>query len=55
MHTNTGAGPDETVKISFTNTDKRNIQVIFKGFAPFTDWIRKIKNTQVDNAKRPGC
>ena len=32
-------------------TDERNKEVIFKNCAPFTDYITKINNTQVDNAK----
>ena len=51
IHTNTGVGPDSAAEMSCTNTDKKNIQVTFKGFGPFTDWIREIKNSQVDNAK----
>ena len=31
--------------------DERNKGVIFKNCAPFTDYITKINNTQVDNAK----
>ena len=31
--------------------DKRNKEVILKNYAPFTEWIYKINNTQVDNAK----
>ena len=31
--------------------DRNNEQVIFKNCAPFTDCIKKINNTQVDNAK----
>ena len=37
----TGAGAD----------DERNKGVISKNFAPFTDCIREINNTQIDNAK----
>ena len=51
IHTSTGVGPDSAAEMSCTNTDKKNIQVTFKGFGPFTDWIREIKNSQVDNAK----
>ena len=32
-------------------TDERNKEVIFKNCVPFTDYITKINNTQVDNAK----
>ena len=32
-------------------TDERNKEVIFKNFAPFTDCISEINNTQVDNAE----
>ena len=28
-----------------------NIQVLFKTFAPFTNCISEINNTQIDNAK----
>ena len=31
--------------------DERNKGAIFKNCATFTDWIRKINNTQVDHAK----
>ena len=40
--------------ISVNNTaaaDNTNKKVIFKNCAPFTDYISKINNTQVDNAK----
>ena len=30
---------------------KNNIQVVFKNFAPFTNCISDIHNTQIDNAK----
>ena len=28
-----------------------NIQVVFKNCAPFTDWVSKVSNTQIHNAK----
>ena len=31
--------------------DKRNKEVVFKNYAPFSDCISEINNTQVDNAK----
>ena len=31
--------------------DKRNKEVIFKNYAPFTDSLIEIKNGQIDNAK----
>ena len=37
------------------NADERNKGLTFKYFAPFTDQLSKINNTQVDNAKRFGC
>ena len=43
----TGAGADDAAK----RLDERNKGVIFKNFAPFTDCINKINNTQVDSAK----
>ena len=43
----TGAGSGAAAR----NTDKRNKQLIFKNFAPFNHCIKKINNTQVDNAK----
>ena len=43
----TGAGTDDAVKW----LDERNKGVIFKNCAPFTDCIREINNTQIDNAK----
>ena len=43
----TGAGADGAAK----RLDKRNKGAIFKNWAPFTDCISKINNTQIDNAK----
>ena len=44
-----------TIAIPKTGTaaapNNRNKKVIFKNFAPFTDCITEINNTQVDNAK----
>ena len=31
--------------------DERNKQVMFKNYAPFTDYVIKIKNTQIYNIK----
>ena len=42
-----GAGADDAAK----PLDERNKGVIFKNFVPFTDFISKINNTQIDNAK----
>ena len=33
------------------NPNNTNKKVIFKTCAPFTSWISKINNTQIDNAK----
>ena len=41
-----GAGADDNVK----RLDERNKVVVFKTCAPFTNCIREIKNTQIDNA-----
>ena len=43
----TGAGADNAVK----RLNERNTRVIFKNYSPFTDYIREINNTQIDNAK----
>ena len=45
--TNTGKGDNDATK----RADERNKGVIFKSFAPFTDCINEINNTQIDNAK----
>ena len=29
----------------------KGIEVVFKNYAPFTDYISEINNTQIDNAK----
>ena len=42
-----GAGVDDAARA----TNRNNEQAIFKKFAPFTDSITEINNTQVDNAK----
>ena len=42
-----GLGADDAVK----QADERNKRVIVKSCAPFTEYIRKINNTQIDNAK----
>ena len=34
-----------------TGAKNNNKKVVFKSYAPFTDCISEIKNTQVDNAK----
>ena len=34
-----------------TQTDERNTDVVFKNYAPFTDYIIQISNSQIDNAK----
>ena len=41
-------GPDEAAR----GADINNKQVVFKYYAPFTDCITEINNTQVDNAKK---
>ena len=43
----TGDGPDDNAK----HADKRTKCVIFKNFAPLTDYISIINNTQIDNAQ----
>ena len=43
--TRTGADP------ALRNADKINKQVTFKNCVSFTDWIIKINNTKLDNAK----
>ena len=43
----TGEGADNTGK----RTGKTNKGVIFKNYAPFTDCISEINNTQIDDAK----
>ena len=44
-----------TITINETGTvaaqNNRNKKLIFKNCAPFTNWISKINNTQIDNAK----
>ena len=42
-----GAGADDTARDTYRN----NKQAIFKNYAPFTDCIPQINNTQVDNAR----
>ena len=42
-----GAGDDAAAR----QADERDKGVIFKNFAPFTNFISEINNTQVDNAK----
>ena len=42
-----GAGTDDPAK----QVDERNNGVIFKNCALFTDFISKINNTQINNAK----
>ena len=42
-----GAGADAAAR----QADERNKGVAFKNYAPFTNWISEINNTQVDNAK----
>ena len=41
-------GEDDTAA---RQADKRNKEVVFKNYAPFSDCISEINNTQVDNAK----
>ena len=43
----TGPGADDNAR----ETDERNKRVIFKDFAPFTDWITEINNNQIDHEK----
>ena len=43
----TGEGDDTAAR----QADKRNKEVVFKNYAPFSDCISEINNTQVDNAK----
>ena len=43
-------GPENTTDAN-KRRDKRNQVVIFKNYAPFTDCISEINNTQIDNAK----
>ena len=43
----TGVGADDAAE----RLDRRNKWLIFKNFAPFTDCISEINNTQIDNAK----
>ena len=43
----TGAGDDAAAR----QADKRHKGVAFKNFAPFTNCISEINNTQIDNAK----
>ena len=43
----TEAGDNDAVKW----LDERNKGVIFKNCAPFTTWIRKINNTDINNAQ----
>ena len=43
----TGAGDDAAAR----RADERNKGVIFKNCAPFTKCIRKINNTEIDNAQ----
>ena len=48
MHINVvGAGADAAARI----TNRNDEQAIFKKYAPFTDCITEINNTEVDNAK----
>ena len=48
MHINVvGAGADAAARI----TNRNDEQEIFKKYAPFTDCITEINNTEVDNAK----
>ena len=43
----TGEGGDDAAK----QLDERNKRVLFQNFAPFTDWISEINNTQINNPK----
>ena len=43
----TGAGDDDAAK----RLDERNKGIIFKNCAPFTKWISRINNKDVDNAQ----
>ena len=40
-----------TVAALAASGGKKNIQVVFKNCAPFTNCISKINNTQIDNAE----
>ena len=40
-----------TISVSRGTGNNIDNKVIFENCAPFTDWIREISNTQVDNAK----
>ena len=44
----TGAGEDDAAR----RLENRNIGVIFRNYAPFTDCISEINNNQTDNAKQ---
>ena len=44
----TGAGEDDAAR----RLENRNIGVIFRNYAPFTDYISEINNNQTDNAKQ---
>ena len=43
----TGTGADDKAK----RLDERNKGLMFKNFEPFTDFVSKINNTQIDNTK----
>ena len=45
-YTITGAGNDDIVK----QLDERNKGVIYKNCAPFSKWISRINNKDIDNA-----
>ena len=40
-----------TVAALVAGGDNNNIQVVFKNCTPFTECMREINNTQIDNAK----
>ena len=40
-----------TVAALAADEENNNIQIVFKNCAPFTNFISKINNTQIDNAK----
>ena len=40
-----------TITVAAEDADAKKLKVIFKNCAPFTDFVSKINNTQVDYAK----
>ena len=39
------------VTTPLANSSNNNKGVVFENSAPFTDWISKLNNTQIDNVK----